>query len=177
MMAAAFFLGLAAVVVGVYWLIGRDIDRAGKHKDPEDATSGVPSVSAAPPIPSPVALGATLEVTSQDGKKAAYTVSNLLPAAASQFTQVKGTLYSIDVTVQGIAGSVPVSPLYFSASTQDGTHLDADLTAVDNQLAVSDLPQGQHVSGRVAFDVPTGKNITQILLSGPLASEQALWSV
>ncbi|MGO8937439.1 MAG: DUF4352 domain-containing protein [Mycobacterium sp.] len=76
-----------------------------------------------------------------------------------------------------MAGSVPVSPLYFSASTQDGTHLDADLTAVDNQLAVSDLPQGQHVSGRVAFDVPTGKNITQILLSGPLASEQALWSV
>ena len=94
-MVAAFFLRLAAAVVGIYWLIGRDIDRAGKHKDPEDATSGVPSVSAAPPIPSPVALGATLEVTSQDGKKAAYTVSNLLPAAASQFTQVKGTLYSI----------------------------------------------------------------------------------
>ncbi len=88
MTVAAFFLGLAAVVVGVYWLIGRDMDRAGKHKDPEDATSGVPSVSAAPPIPSPVALGATLEVTSQDGKKAAYNVSNLLPAAASQFTVV-----------------------------------------------------------------------------------------
>jgi hypothetical protein len=28
MMIAAFYLGLAAVVVGVYWLIGRDIDRA-----------------------------------------------------------------------------------------------------------------------------------------------------
>jgi hypothetical protein len=28
MMVAAFYLGLAAVVVGVYWLIGRDIDRA-----------------------------------------------------------------------------------------------------------------------------------------------------
>ena len=36
MMVAAFFLGLAAVVVGVYWLIGRDMDRAAKHKDPED---------------------------------------------------------------------------------------------------------------------------------------------
>jgi hypothetical protein len=29
MMVAAFFLGLAAAVVVVYWLIGRSIDRAG----------------------------------------------------------------------------------------------------------------------------------------------------
>jgi hypothetical protein len=36
MMVAAFFLGLAAVVVAVYWLIGRDMDRAPKHKDPND---------------------------------------------------------------------------------------------------------------------------------------------
>ena len=36
MMVAAFYLGLAAVVVGVYWLIGRDIDRAAKHRDPAD---------------------------------------------------------------------------------------------------------------------------------------------
>ncbi len=36
MMVVAFFLGLAAVVVGVYWLIGRDMDRAAKHRDPED---------------------------------------------------------------------------------------------------------------------------------------------
>ena len=37
MMVAAFFLGLAAVVAAVYWLIGRDMDRAPKqHKDPDD---------------------------------------------------------------------------------------------------------------------------------------------
>ncbi len=35
MVVAAFFLGLAAVVA-VYWLIGRDMDRAPKHKDPND---------------------------------------------------------------------------------------------------------------------------------------------
>ena len=28
---AAFFFGLAAVVVGVYWLIGHNMDRAPKH--------------------------------------------------------------------------------------------------------------------------------------------------
>lgn len=34
MMVAAFYLGLAAVVAGVYWLIGRDIDRASKAPAP-----------------------------------------------------------------------------------------------------------------------------------------------
>lgn len=32
-MVAVFFLGLATVLVGIYWLIGRDIDRAMKHTD------------------------------------------------------------------------------------------------------------------------------------------------
>ena len=34
-MVAAFFLALGAAVVGVYWLIGRDMDAAGRHEDPE----------------------------------------------------------------------------------------------------------------------------------------------
>jgi hypothetical protein len=38
MMVAAFFLGLAAAVVGVYWLIGRDMNPAPKHKDPGEKT-------------------------------------------------------------------------------------------------------------------------------------------
>jgi hypothetical protein len=140
------------------------------------ATSGVPSV-AGTPNQAPAALGATIEVSSENGKKAAYTVSNLRPATPpNEFMTVKGTLYSIDVTVQGIAGTVPVNPMYFSASTPDGTHLEADFMAVDNQLSASNLPQGQHVSGRVGFDVPTGKNIAQILLSGPLGGQQAVWS-
>jgi len=33
MMVVAFYLGLALVLVGVYWLIGHDIDRAVKQKD------------------------------------------------------------------------------------------------------------------------------------------------
>jgi hypothetical protein len=33
MMVAGFYSGLAAVLVSVYWLIGRDIDRAAKQKD------------------------------------------------------------------------------------------------------------------------------------------------
>ena len=94
-------------------------------------------MSAAPPIPSPVALGATLAVTSQDGKKAAYNRRNQLPAAASQFTQVKGTLYSIDVTVQGITGSVPVSPLYsVRAPRMELTLMRTSLRSIINSLLV-----------------------------------------
>jgi Domain of unknown function (DUF1942) len=167
-----------AVVTVIVGLTGVACVMPDKSSNRVLATTGVPSVSAAPPSLQPGAMGDTLEVTTQNGTKAAYTVSNMRPATpANQFTQVKGKLYSIDVTVQGIAGTVFVSPLYFSASTEDRTHLDADLSVVDNQLTVSNLPQAQHVSGRVAFDVPTGKNITQILLSGPLGGEQALWSV
>jgi hypothetical protein len=141
------------------------------------ATSGVPSVSAAP-TPQAAALGATIEVTTQAGTKAAYTISNFRPATpVNAYFPVKGTLYSVDITIQGEAATVPVNPTYFSASTKDATHVDVLFGAVDNQLAVSELPPGQHVSGQVAFDVPTGMTIAQILLSGPLSSEQAVWSV
>jgi hypothetical protein len=141
------------------------------------ATSGVPSVSAAP-TPQPAALGATVEVTTESGTKAAYTVANFRPATGvKEFYQAKGALYEVDVTVQGEAGSVPVNPTYFSASTEDATHVDSVFGAVDNDLNVSELPPGQHVAGQVVFDVPAAKNVTQILLSGPLGSEQAVWSV
>jgi hypothetical protein len=46
------------------------------------ATRGVPSVSAAP-TPQAAALGATVEVTTDLGTKAAYTVSNFRPASDS----------------------------------------------------------------------------------------------
>lgn len=142
------------------------------------ATSGVPSVSAAP-TPQPAALGATVEVTTTElHTKAAYTVANFRPASdAKEFYQTKGALYEVDATVQGEAGSVPVNPTYFSASTEDATHVGSVFGATDNQLDVSDLPPGQHVAGEIVFDVPTGKNITRILLSGPLGAEQAEWSV
>ncbi len=143
------------------------------------ATSGVPSLSSAPPSQPPARLGATLEITAPEGRKAAYTVSNLEPATlVSNFKVVKGKLYSIDVTAQAEAGTVLVNPLDFSARTEDGTHLDADLGVVDNQFSLTELPQGQHVSGRVAFDVPAGKGVTQIAVVPPFFGVQpGLWSV
>ena len=39
----------------------------------------------------------------------------------------------------------------------DGTNLTPDLSAVENGLATTDLPQGQKVSGPIAVDVPLGK--------------------
>jgi hypothetical protein len=133
-------------------------------------------VSAAP-TPKTVALGATVVVTSDTGTEAAYTVSRFQPVTANEYYPVKGNLYAVAVTIHSEAGSVPVNPTYFSASTEDGTHVDSVMGAAKNELSVSELPPGQHVSGWVTFDVPAGKNITQILLSGPLGSEQAVWSV
>ena len=64
------------------------------------ATSGVPSVSAAP-TPQAAALGATVEATTEQGTKAAYTVANFRPATGvKEFYQAKGALHEVDVTVQ-----------------------------------------------------------------------------
>jgi hypothetical protein len=90
------------------------------------ATSRVPNVAGTLNHP-PAALGATIEVSNENGTKAAYTVANFRAVTAAEYTQVKGTLYAIDITIQGISGAVPVNPMCFSASTQDRTHLDSKL--------------------------------------------------
>jgi Domain of unknown function (DUF1942) len=146
------------------------------------ATTGVPSVSAAPTNQPPAAIGDTLDVsgTSITGSatRAAYTVANLQPATVSNsFIPVQGTLFSIDVMIYALEGTVSVNPLDFTARTEDGTNLQAALATVEPQLFSGDLPQGRKVRGKVGFDVPAGMNITQIVLAEILGSHQGLWSV
>jgi Domain of unknown function (DUF1942) len=97
---------------------------------------------------------------------------------ANSYTEVTGTLYSVDVTVQTISGVVTVHPWNFALRTEDGTNLTPDLTAVDNGLPATDLPQGQKVSGPIAVDVPIGKSITEIVLTTGLGGTQlGRWTV
>ena len=151
------------------------------------ATTGIPTVSTATPTQERAALGATIEVTIETLKTdggtvkgtADYTVANLHPIApVHSYPEVKGTLYSVDVTVQTISGVVIVHPWNFALRTEDGTNLTPDLNAVDNGLPATDLPQGQKVSGPIAVDVPPGKTITEIVLSNGIGGTQlGLWSV
>ena len=55
-------------------------------------------------------------------------------------------------------------PGSFALRTEDDSNLTPDLSAVENGLPATDLPQGQKVSGPIAVDVPLGKAITQIVL-------------
>jgi hypothetical protein len=58
----------------------------------------------------------------------------------------------------------------------DGTNLTPDLSAVENGLPSTDLPQGQKVYGPIAVDVPLGKAIAQIVLTNGLGGAQlGLW--
>jgi hypothetical protein len=51
-----------------------------------------------------------------------------------------------------------------------------DLSAVENGLPATVLPQGQRVSGPIAVDVPLGKAITQIVLTNWLGGTRlGLW--
>ena len=151
------------------------------------ATSGIPSVSTAPPTQAKAILGATIEVTTNTALtaggtltgKAAYTVANLQPATlANEYVPVKGNLYSVTVTVQVETGEVIVHPWYFAARTEDGTNLQSVLGSVDYELPATHVPQGQKVSGQIGFGVPPGKTITQIVLTNGVGGEQlALWTV
>lgn len=114
------------------------------------------------------------------GETTAYRVANLRPISPvkSSYTEVKGTLYAVDVTVQAQTELTVVHPWNFALRTEDGTNLTPELGAVDNELPATDLPQGQKVSGPIAVDVPTGKTITEIVLSNGIGGTQlGLWSV
>jgi hypothetical protein len=115
-------------------------------------------VSTAPPTQQKAVLGATIEATIEsagaDGGivtgTAAYTVANLQTITpVHSYTEVKGTLYSVDVTVQAETGVTFVHPWNFVLRIEDGTNLTPDLGAVENGLPVTDLPQGQKVSGAI----------------------------
>jgi hypothetical protein len=68
------------------------------------------------------------------------------------------------------------APLEFALRTEDDSNLTPDLSAVENGLSATDLPQGQKVSGPIAVDVPPGKVITQIVLTNGLGGTQlGLW--
>ncbi len=139
------------------------------------ATSGVPD-NGGEPAADAARIGATLEIVDGDNK-AQVTIADLAPTTPSQFASPSGELYSIDITVQALEGKVNVNPLYFTAKTADGTTLTADLIGVDDQITVTELPAGQKVRGLVAFDVPVGKPITQIVFTGPLGEQLGIWNV
>ena len=60
----------------------------------------------------------------------------------------------------------------FALRTEDGTNLTPDLSAVENGLPATDLPQGQKVSGPIAVDGTAGKGITEIVLTSGLGGTQ-----
>lgn len=135
-------------------------------------------MSVASPSQPKAVVGATLEITSDDAR-AAYTVANLTPAwpAGSLHMPVQGKLFSINVIIESESGSVTYNPLYFSARTEDGTNLQAANGIIDDQLLGGHLGPGQKIAGRVAFDVPTGKNITEIVLADYAGQQKGRWSV
>ena len=122
-----------------------------------------------PVLPSQsVPLGTRIEVRVETGMTdgnttvgtPAFTVSNLrpiTPAISLPDTEVAGTYYAVDATVESLSGTIIVHPFNFSLRTADGTDLDPELSAVKNGLPATDLPQGQKVSGQIAAQVPPGQ--------------------
>ena len=143
-------------------------------------SGGKPTV-ATTPTSQETTLGSALNITwslghtdgSVDNASTAVTVANLQPLTdPATSLPPRGALYSIDVTIQIQTGSLLIHPWYFAARTEDGTNLSADLSAVANGLPAAQVPSGQKVAGQIAYDVPAGKRIKEIVLSNGIGEEQ-----
>jgi hypothetical protein len=90
---------------------------------------------------------------------------------------VQGKLVGTTVTIEGVSGTVSVNPLYFSARTAAGDSIKVALGAPDNQLDATDVEAGQKLRGVVVFDVPSGTNISLVLMSDTGLNQVATWTV
>jgi hypothetical protein len=107
---------------------------------------------------------------------ASYTVSNLAPVPIdAQIIAATGTMYSVDVTIVAQSGTTVFNGFYFVARDQDGAIIAPAVGAVKPGITSGQLSAGQTVIGHLAFDVPMGKSITQVVLRDPQGKTLAIW--
>lgn len=168
-------VGLIAAASATTFVVVRRI-RDGAATSPVASPPPPPPPSPAPPEPPPeVALGSALVVASRTGQ-ARYTVSNIRPVKPLNPALVTGVLYAADVTVESRSGIIKVTPGQFSARSAEGKHL-AWSNNVANALPIADVAEGQTLSGPIAFDVPPGAQIAEIILGGFLGNQIGVWKV
>lgn len=145
---------------------------------PTSAPTGAPGASSAtvPAAAPQVALsGATLTVTDAGGT-ADYTVGNLRPVPVeAQIIPARGTMYAVDVTIAAKSGTVTYNGFYFVAKASDGSNIPPAVGAVKPGITSGDLGQGRSIEGHVAFDVPSGQSITEVVLRDPKGKAVAVW--
>ena len=140
-----------------------------------DGQAAPPPTAELPPPAPQVDLGSAVEVSSRTGK-ARYTVSDLRPADPLLPAAVRGALYVADVTVESTTGVIKIYPAQFTARTAEGLQLPWT-NNVANALPLADVSEGQTLSGPIAFDVPAGAEISEIILLGVLGKQIAVWVV
>jgi len=140
---------------------------------PNQATAEASSTP--PPGPQAAALGTTLDVTIASGA-ASYTVANLAPVPPdAQIIPARGAMYAVDVTIAAQSGTTVFNGFFFVARDQDGVPIAPAVGAVKPGITSGQLAAGQAVAGHVAFDVPEGKSITQVVLRDPQGKTLAVW--
>lgn len=138
----------------------------------ETATSAPPSKSV-----QLAELGATLDIATGSGS-ASYTVGNWRPVPPeAQVIPAKGVMYSVDVTIEGKAGTTLVNGFYFAVRTADGGSVAPAVGSVRPAITSGELTAGQSVAGHVAFDLAPGTAVTAVILRDPAGRGLAAWSV
>jgi len=131
--------------------------------------------STPPPGPQAAALGTTLDVATAGGT-ASYTVANLAPVPLdAQIIPAKGEMYSVDVTIVGRSGTTAFNGFFFVARGRDGTSIAPAVGAVRPGITAGDLGVDQSITGHVAFDVPPGASVAEVVLRDPKGKSLAVW--
>ena len=140
--------------------------------------AGTPSVTSStttPSGPQAAMLGTALDVTTA-GATASYVVSNLAPVPIdAQIIAAQGTMYAVDVAIVAESGTTVFNGSYFAARSQDGASIAPAVGAVKPAITSGQLAPGQTVVGPLAFDVPNGTSITQVVLRDPQGTTLAIW--
>jgi hypothetical protein len=139
----------------------------------EQATVAVSSTP--PPGPQAATLGSTVDITAASGT-ASYTVANLAPVPPdAQIIPAKGTMYSVDVNIVGRSGTTVFNGFFFAARGRDGTNIAPAVGAVRPGITAGELSADQSATGHVAFDVPPGASIDEVVLRDPKGKSLAVW--
>lgn len=135
---------------------------------------GLGSAATASADPDTADFGTPQEL--DDGVMAtSYTVSVPEPSSEQLDVPVTGELYSADVTVESVRGTVTPAIPMFNARSEDGTNYRVLYPAVTPEsVTATPLPEGAAATGKIYFDV-SGSAPTSVVYRDAVA-DRLVWT-
>jgi hypothetical protein len=170
------------VLIGLFALVSVTIlsvaliQQSRHHKAHPSGPARAASHSADQGSPPPVVVGSKVDTPvsiNVNGADATVTVSKLkqLPAA----TNAKAVPYQATVTALGVYGSFPIDSTNFSAESNSGATVHAQVGKA-TPLTKTVVTTGRRVAGTIVFSVPKGQSVQTVLFTTSLGEQLGIWT-